>query len=173
MFSRVLSASLISIHTLHKKWSFPLRISSESVTKSAVFCGFALFTDEILNKKLHSLRSDNLDARFFYKQRFSFFLSQPHCCLTFSWIELQMLLRCCLIHKSIIILRHFLYLLHLCTCLDLGLFMSCQCDLILFFIFILIKINRLILWTQRHLFFCLFFRMCPIVLDDHVDEEYE
>ena len=25
---------------LHKKWSFPLRISSVNVTKSAVFCGF-------------------------------------------------------------------------------------------------------------------------------------
>ena len=34
-----------------------------------------------------------------------------------------MLLRCCLIHKSIIILWHFLYLLYLCPFLDLGLFM--------------------------------------------------
>ena len=58
---------------------------------------------------------------FFYKQRF--FTIQPQCCLTFSWIEAQMLLRCCLIHKSIIILWHFLYLLYLCPFLDLGLFM--------------------------------------------------
>ena len=57
---------------------------------------------------------------FFYKQRF--FTIQPQCCLTFSWIEAQMLLRCCLIHKSIIILWHFLYLLYLCPFLDLGLF---------------------------------------------------
>ena len=26
--------------TMHKKWSFPLRISSVNVTKSAVSCGF-------------------------------------------------------------------------------------------------------------------------------------
>ena len=45
----------------------------------------------------------------------------------FSWIELQMLLRCCLIHISIIILRNFLHLLYLCSCLDLGLFMSYLC----------------------------------------------
>ena len=45
---------------------------------------------------------------FFYKQRF--FSAQPQCCLTFSWIELQMLLRCCLIHIAIIKLWHILYL---------------------------------------------------------------
>ena len=28
------------ILTHHKKWSFPLRISSVNMTKSAVFCGF-------------------------------------------------------------------------------------------------------------------------------------
>ena len=30
----------LHLQTLHKKWSFPLRISTVSVTKSAVFCGF-------------------------------------------------------------------------------------------------------------------------------------
>ena len=54
-----------------------------------------------------------------------------------------MLLRCCLIHISIIILRHFLYLLYLCPCLDLGLFMSYLCDLFFIFIFIFIMINRM------------------------------
>ena len=29
-----------ALRTLHKKWSFPLRISSVNVTKSAVSCGF-------------------------------------------------------------------------------------------------------------------------------------
>ena len=42
------------------------------------------------------------------------FSTQPQCCLTFSWIELQILLRCCLIHISIIMLIHFLYLIYLC-----------------------------------------------------------
>ena len=61
--------------------------------------------------------------------------------LIFSWIGLQMLLRCCLIHISVIILRHFLYLLYLCPCLDLGLFMSYICDLFFIVIFIFIMIN--------------------------------
>ena len=43
---------------------------------------------------------------FFYEY---FFLTQPQCCLTFSWIELQILRRCCLIHTSIIILKHFIF----------------------------------------------------------------
>ena len=61
--------------------------------------------------------------------------------LIFSWIGLQMLLRCCLIQISVIILRHFLYLLYLCPCLDLGLFMSYICDLFFIVIFIFIMIN--------------------------------
>ena len=80
------------------------------------------------------------------------FSTHPHCCLTLPWIELQMLLRCYLIHKRIIILRHFL--LYLCLSLDLGLFMSYLCDL--FFLFIMI--NRIISLIQTHLFFCLFFQ---------------
>ena len=43
-----------------------------------------------------------------------------------------MLLRCPLVHKSIIP-RHLLYLLYLCPWLDVGLFLSYLCDL--FFIF--------------------------------------
>ena len=31
---------LVSIQILHKKWSFPLRISSVNVTKSGIPCGF-------------------------------------------------------------------------------------------------------------------------------------
>ena len=59
-------------------------------------------------------------TRFFKKQRF--FSTQSQCCLTFSLIELQLLLRCCLMHISIIILRRFLYLLCLCPSLDLQSF---------------------------------------------------
>ena len=79
---------------------------------------------------------------FFYKQRF--FSTQPLCYLTFSSIELQMLLRCCLIHISIIILRHFLYLL---------IFVHVQTQVYLYriyvifffiFIFIFIMINHII-----------------------------
>ena len=86
-------------------------------------------------------------TRFFYKQRF--FSAQPQCCLTFSWTELQMLLRCCLIHLIIIIWRYFLYLLYLCSFLDLGLYMSYLCS------------------------FAYFIKHVLLFLDDNVDEECE
>ena len=57
---------------------------------------------------------------FFYKQHL--FLIQPQCCLPFSWTEFQMLLRCCLVHISIIILGRFIYLLYLCPYLHLQSF---------------------------------------------------
>ena len=60
-----------------------------------------------------------------------------------------MLLRCCLIDISIIILRHALYLPYFYPCLDLGLFMSYLCS---FFHFHL-HFNLM----KTHLFFCLFF----------------
>ena len=44
---------------------------------------------------------------FFHKQHF---FNQPQYCLTFLWIQLQILLRCCLIHITIIKVRHILYL---------------------------------------------------------------
>ena len=47
-------------HTLHKKWSLPLRISSVNVTKSAETCGFVTFSEEILNGKLYFLCSEKL-----------------------------------------------------------------------------------------------------------------
>ena len=43
--------------SLHKKWSFSLRISSVNMIKSAVSCGFGHITEEILNGKLHLLYS--------------------------------------------------------------------------------------------------------------------
>ena len=52
-----------------------------------------------------------------------------------------MLLRCCFIHISIITVRHFLYLLYLCSWLDLGIYIiSMWC---IFFIFIFIFIDLL------------------------------
>ena len=98
---------------------------------------------------------------FFYKLQF--FSTQPQCCLTFSWIKFQMLLRFCLIHKSIIILGDFLYLLYLCLCLYLGLFLSYLCNLCFIFIFIFMMISRIILSIQTYMFFCLYFRVCPII----------
>ena len=81
-----------------------------------------------------------------YNQRF--FPIQIQCRLIFSWIELATLLKCCLIIISIIILRHILYLLNLCSCLDQGLFMSHLCDLFFILIFIFIMINRILVNTD-------------------------
>ena len=75
-----------------------------------------------------------------------------------------MLLRCCLIHISIIILRRFIYLLYLCPCLHLGLFMPYLRESIFIFVFIFIMINCIISWIQTCLFFCLFFRICPVIV---------
>ena len=76
-------------------------------------------------------------------------------------LSVAYILLCCLIHISIIIVRHFLYLLYLCLCLNLGLFMSYLCDLFFIFIIIFIRINHIISWI--HLFFRLFLRICPIL----------
>ena len=46
---------VVACLTLHKKWSFTLRISSVNVTKSAVSCGLVSFTEKILNEKLNFL----------------------------------------------------------------------------------------------------------------------
>ena len=53
----------------------------------------------------------------------TFFQLSLVCCLTFSWIELKMLLRCCLTYNHYYTDIH-LYLLYLCPCRGPGLFMS-------------------------------------------------
>ena len=49
-----------------------------------------------------------------------FFKSAPGPPNFFSWIELQGLFRFCLIHRTIIILRHILYFVYMCPCLGLD-----------------------------------------------------
>ena len=46
----------------------------------------------IKNSNDHSIKFCGT-VRFFYKQRF--FSTQPQYCFTFSWIELQIMLKCC------------------------------------------------------------------------------
>ena len=91
--------------------------------------------------------------------------------LNFSWIELQMLLRCCLIHITIIILRNKLYLVYLCLCLDLGLFISYLCDLFFIFSLIFIVINHIISFKHTYLFFVHCSEYFLIFLEDNVDKE--
>ena len=54
----------------------------------------------------------------------------------FVQVILSLTLQATLIHISILILRHFLYLVYVSPCLDVGLFMSYLCDLCLFLTFI-------------------------------------
>ena len=83
-----------------------------------------------------------------YNTRFIFisnaFLTQLYCCLTFSRIELQMMLRCCLIHITVIILKYTLYLVYLGPFLVPGLFMSYLWVYVsLIFSLILVTINHI------------------------------
>ena len=86
-----------------------------------------------------------------------------------------MLLRRCLKHISIIILRHILYLVYLCPCLGLGLFMSYLYDLFFSLIssLIFIFINHMTSFKQTYLFFVHFLEYIPLFLNDNVDEERE
>ena len=86
------------------------------------------FPGDVQNQLRSIAKNAPMKYTLFYKQRF--FSTHPQCSLTFSWIKLKMLFRCCLIHiHIIIILRHFSYLLYLSPCLELSLFMSYLCDL--------------------------------------------
>ena len=109
-----------------------------------------------------------IHAAFFHKQ--PFFPTQPQCCLIFSWIEFQMLVRCCLIHIFIIKLRHILYLVYSCQCLGLGLFMSYLCDLF-FFSPIFIVINHITSLKQTNLVFIHFLGYLQLFWDGNLGEE--
>ena len=68
-------------------------------------------------------------------------------------------------------MRHFLYLVYLWPCLALGLVISDLCDLFFIFIFMFIITNQMISLKWAQLFFCTFFRICTLFLDDNTDEE--
>ena len=85
----------------------------------------------------------------------TFFSVQPPWCLTSSWVELQILVRSCLIHINVI-LKHFLYLVCFCACRSVVLFMSYPCYL--FFIFLFIIINHIVSLKEAYfLYFLLIF----------------
>ena len=103
-----------------------------------------------------------INISFLYKERF--FATQAQCCLTFSWIKLQMLLRCCLIHIPIIVMRHILYLFYFCPCLGRSLFMSYLYDQFFIFSLIFIVINHTTSLKQTHLFFVHFLECCISII---------
>ena len=61
-------------------------------------------------------------------------------------------LRCCLIHIIIIILRRILYSVNLCSYLEPGLFMLYLCDLVFIFSFIFIMIDHITSLKQVRFF---------------------
>ena len=81
-----------------------------------------------------------------------------------------MLLRCCLTHTTIL---HILYLVYLCPCLGLGLFMLYLCDLFLIFCLTFIIIDNITSLIQTHLFFVHFLEYVPSFLGNNVVEESE
>ena len=50
--------------TLHKKWSFPLGISSVNATKSAVYCGFGHIYWRNAQRKTSFLCSVSVDTKY-------------------------------------------------------------------------------------------------------------
>ena len=78
-----------------------------------------------------------------------------------------MLLRCCLIHITSIMLRYNLCLVYVCLCLGLDIFMSYLCDLLFIFSLIFVVIN------QTHMFFAYFSEYLLLFLNDNVDGEGE
>ena len=84
-----------------------------------------------------------------------------------------MLLKRCLTHITIILLRHILYLVYLCPCLGLGVFISYLCGLFFIFSFIFIAINHITSLKQTHLFFVQFLENNLLFLDDNVEKESE
>ena len=84
----------------------------------------------------------------FYKYKQRIFSTKPQCCLTFLWIEPQMLLKNCLLHINMILPRH--YTLSICVYVYVSVFQLNNLFFIIIFVFI--PINHIISIKQQHLF---------------------
>ena len=84
-----------------------------------------------------------------------------------------MLLRCCLMHITTIILRHNLYIAYLSSCPGLGLFMSYLCNLFFILNLTFTVINHITSLKQTYLFFVHFLECLLLYLGDNLDEESE
>ena len=80
-----------------------------------------------------------------------FFSKQPRCCLT--WIEPQILRKCCLLHMGIILPRCIIFCIFVSIFIRLRLFTSSLCDLFFIIIFIFITVNHIISLKQTHFLF--------------------
>ena len=127
----------------------------------------------MLNETAFCLAYRRLKPIFFYIQfiskitriyyKLSFFSTQPQCSLTFSWIQFQMMLMCCLLHVTIIILRQILHLVYSSPCLYLFLLASNLCDQFLIISFIFIVLNNKSSHKKTHLFYAHFLEYIILV----------
>ena len=101
------------------------------------------------------------NTHFFYKQRF--FSTQPQCCLTFSWIELQVLLRCCLMHISIMIVRDlFIFTLFVPMSILRSIFVVSMWSVFHFYLHFHDNYSYNLMSTDIHVLL-LIFRICAII----------
>ena len=126
---------------IHEIWTRKLIFSLFTQKQLGIHDG----TKNRLNALSHQLlektsRVTNKIHTFFISNSF---FNSASVLLTFSWIDLQMLLRCCLIHISIIILRQlFIYYMPRPRTI------SCLCDLFFILIIIFTMINHVISLIQ-------------------------
>ena len=78
---------------------------------------------------------------------------------------------CYLMDVTVITLEHFLFLIHLCPCLDLCLFMSHLCDLYFILSLSFIVINHIVSLKHTHLSLVHFLEYLQLFLEENVDKE--
>ena len=112
------------------------KTSSEDVWVRRIFLSWSKHLGDVLKtsskdedeRRLEDVFRTSSSRRMFAGLMAKRFFNSPSVLLNFPWIELQMLLNCCLLHKTLSY-RVTLYFVHLSLCLPLGLFMSWICDL--------------------------------------------
>ena len=120
LYKNLLKRSVLIIHVIWTRKTDFFSVHTKTTSNSRRNKKWIKYTFIKIGANEHTL--------FYIKN--AFFSIQLQRCLTFSWIKVQMLLRCCLIHITIIIQRILIFAISL----DLGLFMLCLCGLIFIFI---------------------------------------
>ena len=113
-----------------------IKTSSEDVWVRRIFSSWSRHLGDVLKtsskdedeRRLEDVFRTSSSRRMFAGLMAKRFFNSPSVLLNFPWIELQMFLNCCLLHKTLSY-RVTLYFVHLSLCLPLGLFMSWICDL--------------------------------------------
>ena len=135
------------------------------------------YKNQLLKLSFKKLLNTNLIPHTcFYMQPFFNSASVAYLFHSFKWVKTlpqillcsflntftQMLLWCCLIHITIIILRNVLYLVYLRLYLGVGLFMSYLLDAFFIFRLVFIIMNHIISLKQASLFFADFLKISPL-----------